>query len=79
MRKLLLAALLVTSVSAPVMTSADTVPVIYPTLADCKAALEEARDLDPIYWAAECRPSPHGTGWIFTIKGDHPDNKGSGM
>jgi hypothetical protein len=73
MRKLLLAGLVASAVSTPTTSFADTTPTVYATLAQCKVALDDARDLDPLYWAAECRPSPHGTGWIFTIKGDTPD------
>lgn len=71
MRKAAALFLFAVGFATPTITSAqvdDT--VIYGTLAECKAALAQARMQDPYYYTRECRQE--GEGWSFRIR-DRPD------
>jgi hypothetical protein len=75
MKRTSIAVLFLTGLATSTVSMADKNIPVYATLSQCQAALADARDVDSIYWLAECRP--FGTGWAFTIKYDRPDGKPS--
>jgi len=76
MKRITLVGTLIAGLSIPTIAAAVDDTIVYPTRAECRAALAEARMEDDSYWLRECRPE--GEGWSFRLK-DRGDASTKGM